>query len=136
MLSIGDGVYTFEYTDYFRTVPFEESLQRHMRDYYAKSWSPNPLLSPASVADPVRIGDYLCSPSAFAQGTFGKVAAGWTREGVGIAIKHLKNPVKSQLHEHQRIMRHIGLHVSCVQRELLNSTDFGTGLCIALAGLH
>ena len=36
MLIIGDYIYTFEYTDYFRTTTFEESLHEYMREYYAK----------------------------------------------------------------------------------------------------
>ena len=69
-------------------------------------------LSPTSVGDPVMLGNYYCSPSAFAKGTFGKVTAGWASDGTAVAIKTFKEPEERSIKAHKEIMRFIGRHVS------------------------
>lgn len=110
ILIIGACTFTFEYTDFSRTSTFEMSLQRILN---AGSGSEplNQYLSPTSVGIPVLIGDYYCSPSAFAQGTFGTVSAGWGRDGTAVAIKRIKNPRKAEVLSHREIMESIGSHV-------------------------
>ena len=107
---IGACTFTFEYTDFARTPTFEMSLQRTLN---ASSGSEplNHYLSPTSVGVPVSIGDYNCSPSAFAQGTFGTVSAGWTRDGTAVAIKRIRNPRKAEVLSHREIMEFVGNHV-------------------------
>jgi len=111
LISIGDCVYTFEFTDHFATSEFNGCLSRFMKKYSDSEWSMNQLLSPASVGAPRSIGNYYCSPSAFAQGSFGKVSAGWTKEGTAVAIKHFKNPKRDETRVHQLLMEYIGRHV-------------------------
>lgn len=111
LISIGDCMYTFTYTEFFKSSLFEKELSQFMKEYYDPQWAINKLLSPASVGEPISLGRYYCSPSSFAQGTFGKVTAGWTGDGVAVAIKHFKNPKESEVNLHRKNMRHIGNHV-------------------------
>ena len=62
------------------------------------------------------LGKYSCTPGAFAQGTFGQVAAGWARDGKAVAIKRFKKSYQASLDLHREMMAHIGEHVrlSCV----------------------
>ena len=110
-LVINDCSYVFELTDLFATPDFEEELTTFLKRYFKKEWSMNKLLSPTSVRQPLVIGEYHCSPSAFAQGTFGKVSAGWTKDGTAVAIKVFKNPLESEIRSHQQLMQYIGKHV-------------------------
>ena len=109
--------YTFELTDLFATPEFEEELCVFMRKSQGLEWSMNKLLSPTSVGMPSSIGNYYCSPSAFAQGTFGKISAGWSQEGRAVAIKVFKNPRESDILSHQQLMRHVGNHVRGLLRK-------------------
>ena len=104
-------LYVFEYTDLISTSRFQQDLVQFMRDQRGLRWSLNELLSPAKTAQPVSLAGHWCSPSAFAQGTFGKVCAGWAQDGRPVAIKVLKEPRQRELDQHQRIMRKIGHHV-------------------------
>lgn len=108
-VTIGACKFIFEYTDFFTTSTFQTNLQRILNRKGSKSL--NQYLTPATVGVPVLIGNYFCSPSAFAQGTFGKVSAGWTREGSTVAIKHIKKPDKAEVLSHMEIMEYIGAHV-------------------------
>ena len=127
LISIGDCVYTFAYTDFFKSSLFETELSHFMKEHCNPRWALNKLLSPASVGEPISLGRYYCSPSSFAQGTFGKVAAGWTRNGAAVAIKHFKNPKEPEVRLHRKMMEHIGNHVIksdwCIYINLLNDYD-------------
>lgn len=113
IISIGNFVYTFEYTDYFTSTQFKEELCSFMETHREPRWSVNKNILPASVGTPMMLGDYLCSARCFAQGTFGKVSAGWTRKGTAVAIKTFKRPKEDDMKMHQDIMSRIGCHVRC-----------------------
>ena len=112
LIEIGHCLYIFEYTELHSTPAFEQDLIRYMKDQNKSQWSLNKLLSPSSVRAPISIGGYNWSPHAFAQGTFGKVSAGWTNDGRPIAIKVFKKPKEAEIRGHQEIMKRIGYHVS------------------------
>lgn len=114
---IGDCAYTFEYTDYFHSAAFDQALTLYMRNFHQSLWSMNKHISPGSVGLPSKLGNYYCSPRAFAQGTFGKISAGWTQSGATVAIKTFKNPNEYDLRSHMQLMEFIGEHVS------LNTSD-------------
>lgn len=111
LFTINDCSYIFELDDYFSTPHFEEELSGFMQEYHSSHWSMSSVLSPKSVGRPVSVGKYYCSPSAFAQGTFGKVSAGWTQDGTAVAIKVFKNPNESEIRSHEQFMGYIGKHV-------------------------
>lgn len=109
---IGACVYTFQYTDYFFSSAFGQEVAQYMRKYRDSHWSMNDYISPSSVGAPVSMGNYYCSPRAFAQGSFGKLSAGWTESGEAVAFKTFKKPVKSEIRSHVELMELIGRHVS------------------------
>lgn len=111
LIAIGDCLYTFELTDLFASSEFDKSLSLFMKKYSAPEWTLHNLLSPSTVGQPTSIGKYYCSPNAFAQGTFGKVTVGWSKEGTAVAIKHFKQPNKDEFEMHQYLMGKIGSHV-------------------------
>ncbi|KAL8790343.1 MAG: hypothetical protein Q9213_000695 [Squamulea squamosa] len=115
IILIGDCAYTFQYTDYFFSPAFERDIIRYMRSHIKSLWTMNEFISPNSVGPPRLLGNYYCSPSAFAQGTFGKVSAGWTENGATIAIKTFKNPKESEIKSYIEIMEYIGTHENIVQ---------------------
>ena len=117
LFAINDCTYTFELTDLFGSPDFAEELSVFMKQYYGQQWSMNKLLSPTSVGQPLSVGNYHCSPSAFAQGTFGKVSAGWAQDGAAVAIKVFKNPHRSEILLHQQLMQSIGQHVMGIPAE-------------------
>lgn len=108
---VGDCAYTFQYTDYLFSSAFDKDVTRYMREHHEASWCMNRHISPSSVGLPTRLGQYYCSPSAFAQGTFGSINAGWTEEGRTVAIKTFKAPNKSEIRSHIKLMEYIGQHV-------------------------
>ncbi|KAL9117112.1 MAG: hypothetical protein Q9187_006355 [Circinaria calcarea] len=125
LVIIGDCTYAFEYTSYFQSVGFETELSQYVQQTCGPRWAINKLLSPTSVGAPRPLGEYYSSPSAFAQGTFGQVAAGWARDGAAVAIKHFKNPRRSNIESHRELMQIIGSHDNILR--LLNCiTDFQT----------
>ena len=109
---LGNCAYTFEYTDYFNSEAFKQDITTYMRKYHGSMWSMNKHISPGSVGLPIALGDFYCSPSAFSQGTFGKISAGWTKSGETVAIKTFKNPKKLEILSHVELMETIGRHVS------------------------
>lgn len=111
LFAINDCCYTFELTNYFATPRFEEELSGFMKTQCGSRWAMNKLLAPSSVGQPISIGNYFCSPSAFAQGTFGKVSAGWTKDAAAVAIKVFKSPKETQVRSHEQLMQYIGQHV-------------------------
>lgn len=111
LIIIGACTYVFEYTDFSRTLDFETDLSKFAKKHFG-SQSLHRYLSPTSVGDPVMLGNYYCSPSAFAKGTFGKVNAGWASNGEAVAIKTFKEPDENVIEAHKEIMRFIGRHVS------------------------
>ncbi len=111
LIVIGECSYIFQYAESYSTPAFEQDLVRFMKEQSGPQWSLNKLLSPASIGVPISIGSYCCSPSAFAQGTYGKISAGWTHEGRPVAIKVFKNPRETEVIGHKQIMEHIGYHV-------------------------
>lgn len=117
LVAINDCCYTFEFTDLFATQGFDEGLSVFMKHYHGSQWFMNKLLSPNSVGKPLLLGEYFCSPSAFAQGTFGKVSAGWTQNGAAVAIKVFKSPRESEVRSHEQLMKYIGTHVRGFSRE-------------------
>lgn len=112
MISIGDCLYTFEYTEHVKSPSFSDKLTSFMKKHYGLQWSFHKLLSPASVGHTITFGSYTCSPGAFARGTFGQVTAGWTRDGTAVAVKRFINPKEKELKSHRELMTYIGLHVS------------------------
>ena len=119
LIEIGDCTYTFEYAELYSTPGFEEDLVRFMKEHNGPRWALNKLLSPASVNSSLPMGNYSCSPSAFAQGTFGKIYAGWSHNGRPVAIKVFKRPVENEVRGHQELMAQIGYHVSKVPNSFL-----------------
>ena len=111
LIQIGTCSYIFEYTSFHRTKAFEEVLFWWIKEHGNRQEMPNELLSPSSVVESRSLGNYYCSARAFAKGTFGKISAGWARDGSAVAIKVLKEPDKSRVEYHQRIMNEIGYHV-------------------------
>ena len=111
LIEIGHCSYIFEYTDIHSTSAFGHNLFRYIEEHNASKCSSNKLLSPSSVGAPISVGNYYCSPSAFAQGTFGKVSAGWSYDGKPVAIKIFKKPDRTEISAHQNIMNYIGYHV-------------------------
>ncbi|KAL8885137.1 MAG: hypothetical protein Q9192_006698 [Flavoplaca navasiana] len=107
---IGNCAYTFEYTEYFETVAFNQEITQYMRKHHDSMWSMNEYISPDSVGLPTALGNYYCSPRAFNQGTFGKVSAGWNQTGATVAIKIFKDPEKSEIQSHVELMKIIGEH--------------------------
>ena len=113
LLTIGNCVYVFKSTDHFKGLSFQQNLTRFMRDQYAnKQWMPNERLAQVSTGETIKLGNYVFSQGAFAQGTFGQVAAGWATDGRPVAIKKIKRPVLSTLREHEALMASLGCHVS------------------------
>lgn len=92
---IGACAYTFQYTDYYFSSAFGQDVTQYMRRYCEPLWSMNEYISPSSVAPPILLGNYYCSPRASAQGTFGKISAGWSESGGAAAFKTFKNSIKS-----------------------------------------
>ena len=118
MLQFGTCSYIFEYTDLHSTDSFQRHLQQFMRNHHDPQWSLNRHLTPSSVGIAVPVGKYWCSATALAQGTFGKITAGWTHEGRPVAVKTLKDPREGEVRIHQMIMKHIGHHVRVWQTNL------------------
>jgi hypothetical protein len=111
LIHIGECSYIFRYTKLYATPAFEQDLGRLMKEHVGPQWSPNQLVMPSSTGAPVPFGKYWCSPSAFAQGTYGKVSAAFALDGLPVAIKIFKRPDKAQLMGHKAIMEYIGDHV-------------------------
>ena len=111
LIEIGHCSYRFEYTELHATSAFKKDLVIFMKEQKGPQWSLHQLLAPDSVGAPISLGTYCCSPSAFAQGTFGKTSAGWTHEGRPVAIKVLKDPRETKVIGHKQIMEYIGYHV-------------------------
>ncbi|KAL8651928.1 MAG: hypothetical protein Q9210_002983 [Variospora velana] len=107
---LGNCAYTFEYTEFFHSGAFKQALTQYMREYHGSLWSMNKYISPGSVGVATALGNYFCSPIAFNQGTFGKISAGWDKSGGTVAIKVFKNPKKSEIHSHVKLMESIGQH--------------------------
>ena len=111
IICLGNCTYTFEYTTYFRSAAFDDALKQCMRRCHGAQWFMNEHIAPSSVGLPVPLGQYYCSPSAFGEGTFGKISAGWTQSGELVAIKTFKQPRRSQVDSHEQLMNSIGKHV-------------------------
>ncbi len=115
VMMIGPSLYSWAYTDYFRSRQFESDLATYTRRYLDPHWTMNTFLSPSSVGTPCVVGNYYCSPLAIAQGSFGKVSAGWACDGSAVAIKSLKKPHVKDYTRHVEVMKKVGSHVSLVQ---------------------
>lgn len=116
LIEISDCSYIFEYSDLYPTQGFEQDLAKFIKQHQGSDFPLNKYLSPCRTSEPVSVGEYSCSPSAFAQGTFGKVSAGWARDGTAVAIKVFKSPAKERFRSHQLIMESIGEHVRIIDR--------------------
>ena len=112
VIGIGNCSYNFGFTDHFSSRAFEESLSTFMKAHCQPDWSLNRHLSPASTGKPVALGNYYCSQGGVDQGAFGKVAAGWSRKGAAVAIKHFWAPKRAAIDSHIELMRNIGAHVT------------------------
>ena len=115
LIVMGDFVYSFEYMSHFQSADFEVEVSQYVKQTYGLRWEINKLLSPASVGIPISIGEYYCSPYAFAQGTFGQVVAGWTRDGTAVAVKRFKKPRAEIINAHKKIMQSVGRHANVLQ---------------------
>ena len=85
--------YTFQYTKFFLTPLYADSLSQFRKKHYGHG-ALHPYLTPSSVGTPMLLGNYFCSPTAFAKGTFGVVSVGWAvRERLlqSSALKTLRN---------------------------------------------
>lgn len=102
--------YSSRYTEFFRTTLFADSLSQFRKKEFGCE-ALNPHLTPSSIGKPMLLGDYFCSPAAFAKGSFGTVSVGWNREGAAVAIKRFKNPQKNEILLHIKMMEHIRGHV-------------------------
>ena len=111
-VEFGRCAYLFLRGSAFTNGRFEASLPRFMKAHHAESWAAHPILSATSTASYLKMDQYTFRPGAFAAGTFGEVTAGWSENGSAVAVKRFKNPKKSQLSRHQKIMGLIGTHVS------------------------
>ena len=111
LVSIGGCLYVFEYTGLFTSPLFLDELSIFMKDCYGPQWMFHKMISPASGGDFIALGNYTCTPGAFAQGTFGQVTAGWARDGTVVAIKRFKIPNQTKLDTHREMMAYIGKHV-------------------------
>ncbi|KAI9784229.1 MAG: hypothetical protein M1816_000901 [Peltula sp. TS41687] len=60
------------------------------------------------------LGEYNCSRGAFAQGTYGRVSAGWAKSGRGVAIKRFTYPKASELKTQEDVMNILGQHDNIV----------------------
>ena len=111
MIVIGPScTYSFQYTEFFQTSLFAGSLSQFRKTHFGNG-TLNPHLTPSSVGTPIQLGNYFCSPTAFAKGTFGAVSVGWTREGTAVAIKRFKTANEGDITSHKRMMEHIQGHV-------------------------
>ena len=108
---LGEWAYTFEYTQYFQSLAFQDAITHYVWNYHEPQWTMNPHISPSSIGLPTALGDYYCSPTAFDQGTYGRIRAGWSNGGETVAIKTFKNLNESELRLHDQLMRYIGRHV-------------------------
>lgn len=122
LIEIGACSYIFEYTKLHSTPTFQQDLVQFMKAYNGAQWSLNKLLSPASVSQPISIGSYCCSPSAFAQGSYGRIRAGWTQDGCPVAIKVFKEPRETNIIGHKQLMDHIGYHVRQLKSHVRHSS--------------
>ena len=119
-ISIGDCLYAFEYTDYMKSEDFLDQLSNFMESHHGPGWTLHKTLSSASSQDYISLGNYTCTPGAFAAGTFGEVGAGWARNGRAVAIKRFKTPREESLKAHCAMMNYIGEHVG-ITRSLTNT---------------
>ena len=111
VIGIGNCSYSFGFTNHFSSRTFAESLSAFMKAHRQPDWSLNRHLSPALTGTPVALGNYYCSQGGVDRGAFGKVAAGWSRKGAAVAIKHFWAPRKAAIESHIGLMRNIGAHV-------------------------
>ena len=102
--------YSFQYTEFFRTTLFADRLSQFRKTHFGHR-TLNPHLTPSSVGTPMQLGNYFCSPTTFAKGTFGAVSVGWSQEGTAVAIKRFKDPNEHDVLSHKRMMEHIQGHV-------------------------
>ena len=110
-ISIGDCLYAFEYTDLIKSEDFFNEYSDFMKIHHGPGWTLHKTLSSAFGEDHISLGNYTCTPGAFAKGTFGEVAAGWARDGNTVAIKRFKTPKEEFLKTHREMMNYIGEHV-------------------------
>jgi hypothetical protein len=111
LIVIGACTYVFQYTNLHSTPAFERDRVRLMKEQICSQWSPNQLITPSSTGHLSPLGNTGTPSSAFVQGTFGKVSAAFTLDGLPVAIKVFKNPNKAELTGHKAIMEYIGDHV-------------------------
>ena len=110
-ISVGECLYVFEYTSYAAGKEFTHEFSEFMKTHHGHGWSLHKTLSAPSGGNQLSIGDYACTPGAFATGTFGEVTAGWGRNGITVAIKRFKAPKEKSLEAHRQMMHYIGEHV-------------------------
>ncbi len=112
LIEIGSCSYVLEHAALYTADCFRDDLTAFMGAHAQEGWQMNTLLSPTSLCEPIVLGHFYCSAGAFAQGTFGKISAGWGKDGCAVAVKHFKNPGEQEISAHRQIMGCIGEHVS------------------------
>ena len=110
-ISIDNCLYAFEYTDLMKSEGFLNELSGFMKAHHGSAWALPSTLCSALGGDHITLGDYTCTPGAFAKGAFGEVGAGWARDGSTVAIKRFKTPNEKSLTTHEEMMHYIGDHV-------------------------
>lgn len=111
LFKIGQCLYSFEYTPFFNTSEFATDLAKYMRQHHQPRWQPHACFTPGSVGEPRMLGGFYYSPHGIAQGSFGRVTAGWASDGSAVAIKFFKEPTEQTFKKHVRLMERIGNHV-------------------------
>ena len=111
-VEIGRCTYLFSRGDAWMNGMLNANLPRFMKAHHGESWAAHPILSATSRGSYLTMDQYTFLPGAFAAGTFGEVAAGWSQSGSAVAVKGFKYPNVKRFNHHQKIMRLIGTHVS------------------------
>jgi hypothetical protein len=109
-ISIGDHMFLFKYTNYFRGPFFANKLQQILNTT-GDSEPIDEYLLPSSVGDPIQIKDYNCSQHAFADRSSATLYMGWTRSGTPVVAKRFKRLMKVEMSRHRKTMESLGSHV-------------------------
>lgn len=111
-ISLGDCLFTFQYTDYASSQEYREDFHNQMRltpilgSHSTASRAPSASLK-------MSVEQYSYEPAPFTRGSYGEVYQGWHQEtGDRVAVKRLISPEEKELDSHQRIMSLLGHHVS------------------------
>ena len=115
VIVIGGNTYMFQYTKYFLSDDFKNSLIHFMEGVHGSAFELHGLLTPAAMTRTTSLaeGKYVFSTATFAAGAFGAVAAGWcSSTGKAVAVKRFNHTNEAKQRYHKALMREIGHHVS------------------------